>query len=827
MATDMPKANENTETTSGESSNADQRPVIEIIDASADTVDHVEVPVMVQTTFVDADDRGGVPAEAVLVDQPETESAGKVSAEPESHFDSDQPPVRRNTVGKKPAIKRHVSAEPADIPEQQISDSVADEVEVSEDARTETSEAQAKPSKAKTKPAKVKAKAKPAKAQPADSEVRLEVSESETEQSAEEKPCEFRALGLRDDVFESIQHFGYKTPTPIQKQTVEYVLAGRDVIGSAETGSGKTAAFAWPLLSNIDLKKKLPQILVVAPTRELAIQVTMAFEKYGRSMKGLSCVTVYGGQSYEPQLRALRRGVQVVVGTPGRLMDHVNKGSLRLDNIRAVVLDEADEMLRMGFINDVEWILEQVPKPRQILTFSATMPEPIQRIAREHLNDPKHISIKSESRTADSIEQKFLVVPQRQKMEALTRILETEPTDGIIVFTKTKTTAIVLSEQLALAGYPTAALHGDIAQNHRERSVNQLKSGKVSILVATDVAARGLDVSRVSHVINYDFPHDTEAYIHRIGRTGRAGRDGNAILFVEPREKSKFGRLEYATGQAIKPYEYRSVKEVNALRVSKFRDKIEAALGDKQMDFYRQLTQEFVADKEIAIEDVAAAVAILAQGDTPLLLQAMRTPKASKFERGNDRKGRESRGRREDLDRQTWRVEVGKTHNVGPGNLVGAIANEAGLDNGEIGKIKLFDNFSLVDLPSDLPTDIVQLLSEISVGGQRLRLRKWEDRAPRHSKSPSKRNNGGTKFANSRNDVSNGYERRKSNEQRFSRNKPAGGGKPSGTSAEQGDQSRSKTNGGSTSTAKPRGKSKPRATEARKYVKVRGKRKGK
>ena len=818
MATDTRNPSDNSDSTSGDESFVDQRPVIEIIDAAADTAATADVPVMVQTTFVDADDSEADHAEAATVTHPETEPVGEVSAETESSSE-DQPPVRRNSVGKKPAIKRHIAAETdviADAPEQQL-DAVSEVAEVSEDAQVESP-------KAKEKPTKVKAKSP--KDEPASPEVQMEAADP-TASSSEEQECEFRALGLRDDVFESIQHFGYKTPTPIQKQTVEYVLAGRDVIGSAETGSGKTAAFAWPLLSNIDLKKKQPQILVVAPTRELAIQVTMAFEKYGRSMKGLSCVTVYGGQSYEPQLRALRRGVQVVVGTPGRLMDHMKKGSLRMNNIRAVVLDEADEMLRMGFINDVEWILEQVPKPRQILTFSATMPEPIQRIAREHLNDPKHISIKSESRTADSIEQKFLVVPQRQKMEALTRILETEPTDGIIVFTKTKTTAIVLSEQLALAGYPTAALHGDIAQNHRERSVNQLKSGKVSILVATDVAARGLDVSRVSHVINYDFPHDTEAYIHRIGRTGRAGRDGNAILFVEPREKSKFGRLEYATGQAIKPYEYRSVKEVNELRVTKFREKIESALGDKQMDFFRQLTQEFVTDKEVAIEDVAAAVAILAQGDTPLLLEAMRTPKAAKFERGKDKKGRESRGRREDLDRQTWRVEVGKTHNVGPGNLVGAIANEAGLDNGEIGKIKLFDNFSLVDLPSDLPTDIVQLLSDISVGGQRLRLRKWEDRPPRYSKSPSKSNNGGTKFAKSRNDVSNGYERRKSNEQRFSKSKPASGGKSSGKPAGQGDQSRPKSNAGSTSTVKPRGKSNSGSAEARKYVKVRGKRKGK
>ena len=401
----------------------------------------------------------------------------------------------------------------------------------------------------------------------------------------------FKKLGLRDDVYKAIAGFGYTTPTAIQEETVSVIMTGRDVIGQAETGSGKTAAFAWPLLSKIDLKKRAPQILVLAPTRELAIQVSGAFEKYGSSMKGFKTVTIYGGQSYETQFRALDRGVHVVVGTPGRVMDHLNRGTLKLDNITTFVLDEADEMLRMGFIDDVEWVMDRLPEERQVLSFSATMPAPIRNIAKKYLNDPAHITIKGKAATADSIEQSYAIVTIREKLKQLKWLLETEETDGVIVFVKTRQTTNVVAEALAQDGLKAAALNGDIAQNQRERTVNRLKSGKIDVVVATDVAARGLDVKRISHVVNYDFPHDSEIYVHRIGRTGRAGRSGEAILFVEPKEKRKLGWLEKDTKQKIGQYKPKSLKEVNQVRVDKFREEILKTTAHEQVKFFRTLVE--------------------------------------------------------------------------------------------------------------------------------------------------------------------------------------------------------------------------------------------
>ncbi len=644
-----------------------------------------------------------------------------------------------------------------------------------------------------------------------ESKSELEPSNDEVE-AADASPAKaevdpFKELGLREDVYKAIKGFGYERPTAIQKETVSVIMEGRDVIGQAETGSGKTAAFAWPLLSQIDLKKKSPQILVLAPTRELALQVTAAFEKYGRSMKGLKCVTVYGGQSYETQFRSLDRGVHVVVGTPGRIMDHINRKTLKLDQVKTFVLDEADEMLRMGFIDDVEWVMERLPKVRQTLSFSATMPAPIRNIAKKYLVDPAHITIKSKTRTADSIEQSFVVVNFREKLNTLSRLLETEETDGVIVFVKTRQTTNVVAEQLIQRGFDTAALNGDIAQNQRERTVNRLKAGKIDIVVATDVAARGLDVKRVSHVINYDFPHDTETYVHRIGRTGRAGRDGKAVLFVEPKEKRKLGWLEKDTKQKIAAFKSRSIDEINEIRVSKFKEKVVEAANDKQMDFFRGLVKSMVEENPHSIETFAAALAVMAQGTTPLLLTD--APAAKK-----DRK------RLTDAESATFRVEVGRSHGAGPGNIVGAIANEAGLQNGQIGKIKMFDRHSFIDLPASLGEDILDVLRNVHVSGQRLQIARSErSHSGGGDRSQRRRSNNGSTDFGKRNQKP--FRGRKS----ISRSEGFGGGKgkPSSISSKT-RAAKSDSPAEGKSFDKPARKSKPaKGKPVKKYIKVRAK----
>ncbi|MFK7766949.1 MAG: DEAD/DEAH box helicase [Mariniblastus sp.] len=592
----------------------------------------------------------------------------------------------------------------------------------------------AKPIVAKVKAAEVKAAAKPVETKSA--ETKLASTETVASKNAEPAVASpeiaaspsanpFEEMGLSPGVLKAIQSAGYETPSPIQSETVPHILSGRDLIGQAETGSGKTAAFAWPLLSKIDVKLARPQILVLAPTRELAIQVTAAFEKYASGMKGFRAVTIYGGQSYETQLRAIQRGVHVVVGTPGRMMDHLRRKTLNLDTLKTIVLDEADEMLRMGFIDDVEWILEQIPEERQILSFSATMPPPIQRIARRHLNNPAHVEIKSTSSTADSIEQSCMFVQPREKMERLARLIETEETDGVIVFVKTKNTTIVVAENLRQRGIISSALNGDIPQNQRERTVNQLKSGRINVVVATDVAARGLDVQRISHVINYDFPHDTEAYVHRVGRTGRAGRKGAAVLFVEPKEKGKLGRLQRDTNQRIEQFKQKSIDEINGLRIEKFKEKITAAIEDDQIKFFTKLISDFQSESDLPFGEIAGALAVLAQGETPLLLKELTTPRSNwrdKNDRGSDRG---SKGGRNDRGAMTtYRVEVGRSHGVGPGNIVGAVTNEGNLNNADIGRINIFDQFSTIDLPSDLTPDVLDLLQNVNVMGNRLGLTK-------------------------------------------------------------------------------------------------------
>jgi ATP-dependent RNA helicase DeaD len=507
----------------------------------------------------------------------------------------------------------------------------------------------------------------------------------------------FKDLALNESLLKILNEVGYESPSPIQAETIPILLAGRDIIGQAQTGTGKTAAFALPLISNLDLKQKDPQLLVLAPTRELAIQVAEAFQKYATYIKGFHVLPVYGGQDFRGQIRALERGVHVVVGTPGRVMDHMRRGTLKLGNLKALVLDEADEMLRMGFIDDVEWILEQTPEDRQIALFSATMPQQIRRIATKYLNDPAQVTIKVKTTTASTIRQRFWPVSGVHKLDALTRILEAEDFDGMIVFVRTKNSTVELAEKLEARGYAAAALNGDIAQNQRERTVSQIKSGKLDIIVATDVAARGLDVERISHVVNYDVPYDTEAYVHRIGRTGRAGRQGDAILFVAPREKRMLHAIEKATRQKIEMMELPSTEIINDKRIDKFKQRITDALANEDTGLFSQLIEQYQQEHNVPALEIAAALAQMLQGDTDFLLKnkPQRKAQADRSREGwdrEDRPRREKAPRRDrDQDRsreraprkdvpadegmQRYRIEVGHDHNVKPGNIVGAIAN--------------------------------------------------------------------------------------------------------------------------------------------------------
>jgi len=543
----------------------------------------------------------------------------------------------------------------------------------------------------------------------------------------------FNQLALNDSILKALDEVGYETPSPIQAQTIPLLLAGRDVLGQAQTGTGKTAAFALPLISNLELKQKDPQVLVLAPTRELAIQVAEAFQKYSKHMKGFHVLPIYGGQDYRGQIRALERGVHVVVGTPGRVMDHMRRGTLKLNKLSSLVLDEADEMLRMGFIDDVEWILEQTPDARQIALFSATMPQQIRRIATKYLNEPEQITIKSKTTTVEAIRQRFWPVSGMHKLDALTRILEAEEFDAMIIFVRTKNSTVELAEKLEARGYASAAINGDIQQNLRERTIDNLKKGKLDILIATDVAARGLDVQRISHVVNYDIPHDTEAYVHRIGRTGRAGRKGDAILFVAPREKRLLHAIEKATRKEIEMMDLPSTELINDKRIAQFKQRITDTLATEELGLFYQMIEQYQHEHNVPALEVAAALAQLIQGDTPFLLQNKPARKSkdswdkdkSQKRDKTARKERERPSRREtkpDEGMQRFRIEVGHDHEVKPGNIVGAIANEAGIDSKYIGHIKIHDDYSLVDLPSDMPKDLLNALKKVWVSGQQLNI---------------------------------------------------------------------------------------------------------
>jgi ATP-dependent RNA helicase DeaD len=563
----------------------------------------------------------------------------------------------------------------------------------------------------------------------------------------------FRDLPLNDDVQMAVQMSGYLSPTAVQSEIIPHMLAGKDVLAQSQTGTGKTAAFALPILSRLSMQGTNPQVLVLAPTRELATQVAESFKTYGACMPKLRIAAIYGGADYEPQLRALRKGVHVVVGTPGRVLDHIKRGTLSLDSIQCLVLDEADEMLKMGFIEDVEFVLENTPPEKQIALFSATMPQPIRRIADQYLKEPATVTIRRKGLTAESIEQRCVFVNEGDKPEMLARMLEVEDTDGVIVFTKTKDSTIAVAERLCALGLSAAALNGDLPQARRQRTVDQLKSGKLNVLVATDVAARGLDVQRISHVFNYDLPHDSESYVHRIGRTGRAGRSGVAVIFLTFRQRGKLRLIERATNQPIAVVEPPRAREINLKRIERFKSQILKSLqsgGD--LGVYKKIVEEITAESGQPVEIVAAALAKLTQGERPMLISDL--PKSASFdgyssdrpERGDrrersDRSERPARGYagdREDGSReenrrrsagpprpgmQRYQIEVGRADGVRPSNIVGAIANEAGIAGSEIGPIDIQGTVSTIDLPEGMPSEVFQLLQKTWVSGKQLRIK--------------------------------------------------------------------------------------------------------
>ncbi|MBR9912011.1 MAG: DEAD/DEAH box helicase [Gammaproteobacteria bacterium] len=556
----------------------------------------------------------------------------------------------------------------------------------------------------------------------------------------------FADLGLADAVLQAVHAVGYETPSPIQAQSIPHLLAGKDILGMAQTGTGKTAAFALPLLTNIDPRLNKTQVLVLAPTRELAIQVAEAFQSYASKIPGFHVLPIYGGSDYRGQIRGLQRGAQVVVGTPGRVMDHLRRGTLKLDHLQSVVLDEADEMLRMGFIDDVTWILDQTPSERQVALFSATMPREIRKIADTYLSNPEIIKIESQTKTVEKIEQFYWLVRGVNKLDALTRILEVEDFDAIIMFVRTKNATAELAEKLEARGYSAAALNGDMSQQLRERAIERLKSGALDIIIATDVAARGIDVSRVSHVINYDIPYDSEAYIHRIGRTARAGRSGKAILFVAPRERNMLRTIERTTQSPITELALPTKAQVADKRINEFKQQINAALEEQDLGFFRDVLLSYSEESQAEPLDIAAALAYLAQLDKPLLqpkdiVEDKPVRKERDFDRDrgerNSRRGergerseRKPRERASDAELETFRLEVGHEHQVRPGDIVGAIANEADIASSHIGHIRIHDNFTTVDLPKGMPNDLMQHLKKVRIRGQQINLSRFTGSVP-------------------------------------------------------------------------------------------------
>ncbi|MCE9942404.1 MULTISPECIES: DEAD/DEAH box helicase [Aeromonas] len=562
----------------------------------------------------------------------------------------------------------------------------------------------------------------------------------------------FSELGLAAPVLKALQDVGYERPSPIQAAAIPHLMAGHDLLGQAQTGTGKTAAFALPLLSRLEAGNRNTQILVLAPTRELALQVAEACQRYAKHMPDFHVLPIYGGSSYETQTRALRRGAQVVVGTPGRVMDLIRRKNLDLSGLKALVLDEADEMLRMGFIDDVDWIMEQCPATRQVALFSATMPDQIRRVAQKHLKQPKEIKIITKTSTAPTIRQRYWQVTGLHKLDAMTRLLEVEPYEAVLVFVRTKNAAEELAGKLAARGHACEALHGDIPQKLRERTVDKLRQGQLDILIATDVVARGLDVERITHVVNYDIPYDTESYVHRIGRTGRAGRKGEAILFVAPRERRMLRAIEHATRQAIEPMKMPSTEDINQHRMTKFKERIRETMMGEELEIYVNLVNELIEEDSADPLELAAALAKLVQGDQPLLLDDSITEPASdragrEFERRDfgDRAPRDfgDRGDRParrmpsleprplkdnpDVEMERYRVDVGAHHGVKPGQIVGAIANEANIESRFIGNIDIADDFSTVDLPKGMTADVLEVIKKARVCQRPLQITRYTE----------------------------------------------------------------------------------------------------
>jgi len=571
----------------------------------------------------------------------------------------------------------------------------------------------------------------------------------------------FEQLGLPEHVLKAVNDLGYETPSPIQEKAIPPLLEGKDIIGQAQTGTGKTAAFALPILSRIDPNSPHTQVLILAPTRELAIQVAEACQSYAKYIKNFHVLPVYGGASYTNQLRQLKRGAQIVVGTPGRVMDHMRRGTLSLDKLSTLVLDEADEMLRMGFIDDVQWVLEHTPDTRQIALFSATMPNQIKKVAERHLNEPEIIKIADKTATAKTINQRYLMSTGINKLDALTRILELEEFDGIIIFVRTKIATEELASKLNARGFSSAALNGDIPQASREKTVDRLKRGQIDILVGTDVVARGLDVERISHVINFDVPYDTEAYIHRIGRTGRAGRSGDAILFIAPREKRMLFSIEKATGQKIQKMDIPSATDINQMRVDQFKSNILERLELDNISFFQEIIENLIEESQADPVKIAAAIAHISNGNKPFLLDPKSDRKINKPEREREPRDRDSkpRNRRDSASRGSstprplrdhpdvkltrYRVDVGYKDGVKPGNLVGAIANTADLESEYIGQIEIYDDFSTVDLPDGMPKNVISLLQNARVSNKLLGLRPVSEKEAASGDSarkPRKRN---------------------------------------------------------------------------------------
>ena len=562
-------------------------------------------------------------------------------------------------------------------------------------------------------------------------------------------PPSFRELGLSEPLLEAVSAVGYESPSPIQARTIPVLLSGSDVLGQAQTGTGKTAAFALPVLARLDLKRGTPQALVLVPTRELAIQVAEAFQKYAARLPGFHVLPIYGGQSYTPQLKGLKRGAHVIVGTPGRVMDHMKSGALRLTDLAFLVLDEGDEMLQMGFVDDIEWILEQTPPGRQIALFSATMPAAIRRIAQKHMRAPLEITIQNRAGTTPKIRQRYWIVSGMHKLDALTRVLEVTRFEAMLIFVRTKLETTELADRLDARGFNAAALNGDIPQQQRERTIAQLKAGQIDIVVATDVAARGLDVERVSHVVNYDIPYDSETYVHRIGRTGRAGRSGEAILFVAPREQNMLRIIERVTKQRLEPMTLPSVADVNEQRVLKFKERVAGAVESGQGKVFEELLGQIERERNVPAIEIAAALAGLLQGSAPFLLPQKGTERDSSAATGrwaHDARSEPAAEHPSDSESgtgptekpphgprtrrsgeggpamQLFRIEVGHVHGVQPGNIVGAIANEAGLEGRHIGHIDIREDHSFVDLPDGMPTEIFRSLKKVRVRGAELRI---------------------------------------------------------------------------------------------------------